>query len=215
MSKINLAIPIPTFIESIVIYFLLRYRKKHCGYPFRKIRLIQANRRAKPICAKVDPDDYQTVSQYNWHLYESISRNYYAVRYEERRYIKMHRVIMNAPKGVIVDHKDGDGLNNTKDNLRFATYAQNSYNKKTGKNGSSRYRGVHLIKETGKYRAKISYNRIRKHLGYFETEEDAARAYDRAAKIYHGEFAILNFEDVTNPIAKSAENEPCPPHTRG
>jgi ABC-2 type transport system ATP-binding protein len=111
----------------------------------------------------------------------------------------MHRVIMNAPKGSIVDHRDHEGLNNTKQNLRFATRSQNSCNRKRLNYGSSKYRGVCRGNECNKWRAYISFNGQRKYLGYFDNEEDAGKAYDEAAKIYHGEFAVLNFEDDSHP----------------
>jgi hypothetical protein len=99
---------------------------------------------------------------------------------------------MNAPKGKIVDHRDRNGLNNTKQNLRLATRSQNNCNT-MHRRGSSKYRGVSREKETGKWKCKICFNGICIYLGLFEAEEDAARAYDKAAKELHGEFASLNF----------------------
>ena len=193
MSKIYFQIPYPTFIESLIVYFLLRYRKKHYGYPFRLIKLIQSDKYAKPIYAKVDAGDYHKLSRFNWNLEESKSNGCYAVRHEHGKYISMHRVIMNAPKGSIVDHKDHDGLNNTKANLRFATHSQNVCNTiRIKKNATSKYRGVRKAREN-KFQAYIQFQGKFIHLGTFENEEDAARAYDEAAKKYYGEFAVLNF----------------------
>ncbi len=192
----SIKIKLPAFIESIILYFLLRYRKKHYGYPFRRIRLITS----KYVSCRhrytiVDPEDYQKLIMYNWLLCGSDSKNYYAVRFEGSNLVRMHRVVMNAPAGTIVDHKDRDGLNNTKRNLRFATISQNNCNARRRKKCSSKYRGVCRYNQLNKWQALISYNHEKIHLGYFDSEEDAARAYDEAAKIYHGEFATLNFED--------------------
>jgi len=194
MSKICFQIPIPTFIESIVVYFLLRHRKKHYGFAFRCIKL------AKSECADIkhryaiiDPEDYEKVAVDDWQLYENHNSKYYAVRILDSKIVFMHRQIMGNPVGKVIDHRNREGLDNRKSNLRLATRSQNNCNRGRLKNGSSKYRGVSRSKKRRKWRAGINYNGIYKHLGFFENEEDAARAYDEAAKIYHGEFATLNF----------------------
>ena len=193
MPKVYLPIPYPAFLESIVVYFLLRCRKKRCGCAFRRIKLIQANRRARPIYAKVDPENYEKLAGFNW-LLQTANANNYAVKLEGDTPVRMHRIIMNAPKGSIVDHKDRNGLNNTKINLRFATRAQNNCNiRRKTKTKTSKYKGVSFTSKIKKWRVQIKYNGTTKHLGYFDNEEDAAKAYDEAAREYHGEFAYLNF----------------------
>ncbi|MGA2914629.1 MAG: HNH endonuclease [Sedimentisphaerales bacterium] len=192
MTKLYLPIPIPTIIESIIIYFLLRYRKKRHGYQFRLIKLIQSNPKAKPVYAKVDPQDYQKLIQHTWLLVHGGNNIYYAGYLKDRLIVYMHREIMNAPRGIIVDHKNGDGLDNTKANLRLATPAQNASNRRRKKNSSSIYKGV-THRKNNYYEAVISCNGTYKYLGRFKCQEDAAKAYDKAAKELFGEYAALNF----------------------
>lgn len=110
----------------------------------------------------------------------------------KKRMLPLHRFIMNAPKGYHVDHIDGDKLNNRKENLRICTCAENARNRPIQPNNTSGYKGVQLIKSTGKFLAIISINRNQIRLGYYETAIDAAMAYNKAAIKYHGEFAKLN-----------------------
>lgn len=105
----------------------------------------------------------------------------------------MHRVIANTPAGVFTDHVDGDTLNNQCSNLRDATNAQNLQNRGKQQNNTSGYKGVSWHKGHGAFGATIGDDNNLRHLGYFATAEDAARAYDKAARELHGEFAITNF----------------------
>lgn len=151
----------------------------------------------------VDDDDYEELNKYNWHLlfgkkcnsvYASTSiyiGNYKTVG------IRMHRLIMNCPEDMVVDHRNHNGLDNQKCNLRICTRSQNQWNMKKSKNKKhSKYKGVSFFKPYSKFkRAWKSYiecNKIQHHLGYFRNEIEAAKAYNRAAVKYHGEFAYLN-----------------------
>jgi len=108
----------------------------------------------------------------------------------------MHRVIIDVPDNLFVDHINHNGLDNRKANLRPATPADNArYARYPKINTSSKYRGVWYNKQIKKWRAAILVNCKRKHLGYFKNEIDAAKAYDKAAKLYYKDFAILNFND--------------------
>lgn len=144
----------------------------------------------------VDDNDFDYLNSWNWS--SVFHRNtHYVCRYEKidgiKKRIFMHRVIMNTPVGLFTDHKDHNGLNNQRDNLRICTNSQNKMNVRP--TGRINYLGVYF-EEDKYYRAKIRVNGKSIHLGLFKTPEDAAVAYNEAAKKYFGEFANLNqFED--------------------
>ncbi len=191
MEKITLTVPIPKIIANIVLWFVLRYRKKHYGFTFRRIKLTGGK------FAIVDPEDFEELNAYKWHAAKG-GHTFYAIRsiYNKGHIttVKMHRQIINPPDGRVVDHKNHEGLDNRKANLRPATRAQNCWNSiNLPKKDSSRYRGVRRDKDGDKWRAVISVNGKHVHLGYFTDENEAAKAYDAAAKKYRGEFAVLNF----------------------
>lgn len=129
--------------------------------------------------AQVDDEDYEFLSQYKWHANKNY-QTYYAKRSDQRdgisSIISMHRDIMGRSEGMQIDHIDGNGLNNQKSNLRFVTVRQNAQNKKNI-NKTSKYPGVRWDKDRNKWRANIYINGKTKHLGRFESEEDAFCAY--------------------------------------
>src|SRR5687767_11476247 len=128
--------------------------------------------------ALVDDGMYDYLAQWKWHYV-----NGYAVRSEtvpgtgKQKAVFMHRVIANAPHGVEVDHvHTEEKLNNTRQNLRACTHAENQHNRRKYANNSSGYKGV--ASSGTKWRAIIRNQGVRLHIGVFDTPEDAARAYD-------------------------------------
>lgn len=146
-------------------------------------------------CAIIDDDDFELVNQYKW-CYLGHGGGY-AVRRSEisKKPILLHRFILRLlPKdGIVVDHINGDPLDNRKCNLRVCNKSQNAANSKVPNNSSSGYKGVHWFKRDKNWQSQIKYHQKRYHLGYFDSPEDAARAYDKAALQFFGEFARTNF----------------------
>ena len=148
--------------------------------------------------ALIDDADWPLVSEYQWHFVGKSRRGYVGTssfKFTGRKGILyMHRLLMNAPARVEVDHVNSDGLDNRRANLRLATRAQNMANSRKRLTGSfSQYKGVYWNGIRGKWEAKIGTPPNRKYLGIFFDEKDAAKAYDAAARVWFGEFARLNF----------------------
>lgn len=146
--------------------------------------------------ALVDAADYEFLRKWNWYAhYCPRGQCFVARRREGKRgpLLSMHRELLRPPDGIEIDHKNHDTLDNRRCNLRFATGQQNLLNRRAHKDNRSGFKGVCWSSEKGKWKAEIQSQKVRKHIGYFETPEDAARAYDRHATVLHGEFAFLNF----------------------
>jgi hypothetical protein len=148
--------------------------------------------------AIVDDEDYEAVNKYKWFA-QLRSGGWYAARCGDwrerpRKCFHMHRVIMDAPDELFVDHWNHDGLDNRRSNLRVCTWGQNQDNKGKQKGQfTSQFKGVWWSRNERKWRAAICDNAGgRKYLGYFALERDAALAYNEAATRIHGEFAYLN-----------------------
>jgi hypothetical protein len=138
----------------------------------------------------VDDADAEALLPFRWRVQRG-GRTCYAYAFIDGRSISMHRHILNLSTGQMVDHADGNGLNNTRSNLRLCSHAENIRNSKKQVDTTSVFKGVRLAK-SGFWRAQIQQNGQRIHLGYFESEVAAARQYDRAARVFFGRFAKTN-----------------------
>jgi len=132
--------------------------------------------------ALVDDEDFENLNQYKWRAHK-VGNVFYAEGNTrriklQRTKIRMHREITNAPKGMDVDHIDGDGLNNCRSNLRAITHRQNLQNQHVKK--SSAFPGVCWHKAIGKWQAQIRINGKKKYLGLFNIEAEAYNAYLKA-----------------------------------
>ena len=146
-----------------------------------------------------DAEDAHKVEPYAWHANKGHS-TFYAYRQTprpNRKQIAMHREITECPKGKMVDHKNGNGLDNRRKNLRICTMSENMMNRGKTKVHSGKYKGVYKTGDSklNPYSARIQKNKKVYCLGHHKTPEEAARAYDKKAKELHGEYAYLNFPD--------------------
>lgn len=159
------------------------------------MQIMEISLRHNSGVALVDAADYLSVQGYDWMLMTTKNGHKYAQAYKDRKTFLMHRVILRADKKQIVDHVDGNGLNNTRSNIRLCNNSQNQANRRPC--GKSKFLGVWYDK--GKNRRKRWVAEIRKNFKRvkaqrFFTEEEAARTYDVWARRIHGKFANCNFQ---------------------
>lgn len=140
--------------------------------------------------ALVDDDDYDRLNQFKWYPEKKQNLFYARTKDKTRKAFYMHRFILNTEKEI--DHRNHNTLDNQKSNLRECTKSQNQRNKSAKKNGTSKYLGVRFVSDRNKWRADISDGKSSIFLGEYFDEQEAAAAYNRAAKSIHGEFANLN-----------------------
>lgn len=151
--------------------------------------------------AQIDDEDYDRISKWKWYALKH-GTVWYAKRcsakYEGRNFspVYMHREIMGCKKGdkKVIDHKDRNGLNCQKNNLRFCNQSQNISNRTSRVGSSSKYLGVYFDKRNKTWVAQTKVNRKSTYLGSSKNEDDAAKIYDKTAAALYGEFANLNFK---------------------
>lgn len=140
--------------------------------------------------AIVDDEDFESLSKFKWHYtcQGYAARREPMVNRKQGKFVFMHNQIIGNASGLEPDHKNLNRTDNRKENLRPATRQQNSWNKGPHKDNKLGVKGIVQHPENGRYRSSIFIDGKRKHLGYFDTIEEAKKAYDSEAKIYHGEF---------------------------
>lgn len=146
----------------------------------------------------IDTEDYDRIKNYRWHIqYVKHTNNFYVSSLIKKnnkwKNYQLHRLLLNLTDPELqIDHKFGKTLDNRKSELRICNHSENVRNQKIHKNNKSGFKGVSLYKLNNKWKAQINYNGKKIALGYYKTTNEAALAYNEAAKKYHGEFAMLN-----------------------
>lgn len=145
------------------------------------------------LVAWVDEADYATLIRFRWRAHRG-GHTHYAIRSVGKKAVLMHRQLLNAAPREEIDHRDLDGLNNRRSNLRVCSNRQNHQNQRPRSDRKTAFKGVSAYSQRpGLWRARICLHGKRLHLGCFDSAEAAALAYDNAARLYFGAFARTNF----------------------
>lgn len=197
MMQFNKTSKICLALLCLLCYFSAVGLPQDCGATFfmKKIPL------TKGLFALVDDEDFDFLNQWKWHAHEGGEGLFYAIRTEwikggkgKSIHHRMHRVIMKvSDRSILVDHRNGNGLDNQKLNLRKCTHEQNESNRRgLNSNNTSGYRGVHFNKKMQRWQSAIWKKNKITYIGIFDTKEEAALAYNKKAIELRGEFAKLN-----------------------
>jgi len=140
--------------------------------------------------AIVDAENYEWLNQWLWYaLWAPKLQKFYVCHMEGKQFWYMHRIIIGAQRGELVNHKDMDTLNNRRYNLRICTNQQNMANRGPQRNNTSGHKGVRWDHNRARWSARIMVSKKHLHLGRYLKLEDAINAYKEAAEFYFGEFA--------------------------
>lgn len=173
----------------------LTFKKSHGIKIVGNVCIIPLSGGKTSIC---DKSDFKIISKHIWYAAKSANSDdlFYAysnvkLKSGEKRTIKMHRIILDLKESEIADHKNHDGLDNRRENLRMCSLSQNAYNKRIQRNNSSGYVGVHWMEKIKKYEAYFWINKKKHKVGYFKDLEEAVFERNKAVKTHHGEFANI------------------------
>jgi len=149
--------------------------------------------------AAIDDADFDRVDPYDWFLSGTGYPAGFVPVEGKFKLVYLHRFLLDAQPGEIVDHINGCALDNRRANLRLVTAEQNGQNKRLSALSATGLKGVGWHKARRKYHARIQLQGIRYHLGFFDNAQSAAQAYDAAARVLFGAFAVLNYPDEATP----------------
>lgn len=142
--------------------------------------------------AIANADDLELLSKFNWCCSSGYAVTNIQLLNGKRKLLQMHRLLLNPPEDLQIDHIDGNRLNNCRENLRICSHAENQRNRSRNSTNTSGFKGVSWDKQRERFRASIKFNDKQKHLGYFDDPQEAAAAYDAAAIELHKDFACTN-----------------------
>ena len=139
----------------------------------------------------IDEDDFPVISRLTWHIDSGYATTTFITNNKKTYKIFMHRLILQSKRGYVVDHKNGNRLDNRKENLQYATHSQNSQNQKRKINKKSGFLGVEKVSQNS-FRARLSLQGKKLNIGWFKSAKKAALAYDKAALVIFGRHALTN-----------------------
>jgi hypothetical protein len=169
-----------------------------------KSKGIEIIRLSKDYFTIIDSEDLPRVSKYKWHTttVNKYNKPRAVCSFKGRKTLKLSRLIMNAPDNMVVDHINGNPLDNRKCNLRICSQRENMLNRNLNRNNKSGYKGVSWSKRDNKWLSELQTNNKSYYLGIYKDKIEAAKAYDKKAIEFFGEYAKTNFPQKLNSLKK-------------